>query len=133
MQHYKAPDNSLHFIEPEFAHLLPAGSIPIPDEEAEALRPQPDTSALRAAKLAEVRTKRKGILDILAGIALAAQLEGDTATTAAFLVVRQGLLDITADLPQDPDALEVEVLTRYAGIVAQCTPEMVSAFAQVVP
>lgn len=37
--HYKAPDNSLHFIEPEFAHLLPAGSVAITDEEAEALRP----------------------------------------------------------------------------------------------
>ena len=39
--HYKAPDNSLHFIEPEFAQLLPAGSVPITDEEAEALRPKP--------------------------------------------------------------------------------------------
>jgi len=41
MSHYKAPDNSLHFIEPEFAHLLPAGSVPITDEEAEALKPVP--------------------------------------------------------------------------------------------
>lgn len=38
---YKAPDNSLHFIEPEFAHLLPIGCVPITDEEAEALRPVP--------------------------------------------------------------------------------------------
>ena len=38
--HYKAPDNSLHFIEPEYAHLLPAGSVPITNEEAEALRPK---------------------------------------------------------------------------------------------
>ena len=38
---YKAPDNSLHFIQPEFAHLLPTGSVPITDEEADALRPQP--------------------------------------------------------------------------------------------
>ena len=38
---YKAPDNSLHFIEPEFAHMLPAGCVPITDEEAEALRPVP--------------------------------------------------------------------------------------------
>ena len=38
---YKAPDNSLHFIEPEFAHLLPAGCVPITPEEAEALRPVP--------------------------------------------------------------------------------------------
>ena len=39
--HYKAPDNSLHFIEAEFAHLLPAGCVEITDEEAEALRPVP--------------------------------------------------------------------------------------------
>jgi hypothetical protein len=39
--HYKAPDNSLHFIEPEFAHMLPEGSVPITEEEAEALRPVP--------------------------------------------------------------------------------------------
>ena len=48
--HYKAPDNSLHFIKPEFTHLLPAGSIRITDEEAEALRPKPqspDYSAMR--------------------------------------------------------------------------------------
>lgn len=38
---YKAPDNSLHFIEPEFAHLLPAGCVQITPEEAEALRPVP--------------------------------------------------------------------------------------------
>ena len=36
---YKSPDNSLHFIEPEFAHLLPAGSVAITDAEADALRP----------------------------------------------------------------------------------------------
>lgn len=38
---YKAPDNSLHFIDPEFAHLLPSGCVPITPEEAEALRPVP--------------------------------------------------------------------------------------------
>jgi hypothetical protein len=41
MQHYKSPDNSLHCIEPEFAHLLPEGCIAITEEEAEALRPIP--------------------------------------------------------------------------------------------
>ena len=39
--YYKAIDNSLHFIEPEFAHLLPAGCVQITAEEAEALRPVP--------------------------------------------------------------------------------------------
>jgi hypothetical protein len=36
--HYRASDNSLHFIEPEFAHLLPAGSVPITDAEADAIQ-----------------------------------------------------------------------------------------------
>lgn len=40
--HYKAPDNSLHFLDDDsFSHLLPAGSIAITDEEAEALCPKP--------------------------------------------------------------------------------------------
>ena len=38
---YKAPDNSLHFIDPDFAHLLPEGCVEITEDEAEALRPQP--------------------------------------------------------------------------------------------
>lgn len=37
--YYKDPQNKLHFIEPKFAHLLPAGSVAITDAEAEALRP----------------------------------------------------------------------------------------------
>lgn len=51
--HYKAPDNSLHFLDSaEYEHLLPAGSIQITDAEAEALRPKPqlpDYSAMRKA------------------------------------------------------------------------------------
>ena len=56
MKTYKAPDNSLHCIEPEFAHLLPAGCVPITDEEAEAIReanaPKPDPKAEALAYLA---------------------------------------------------------------------------------
>jgi hypothetical protein len=38
--HYKAPDNSLHYLDDDaFAYLLPAGSIQITDAEAEAMRP----------------------------------------------------------------------------------------------
>ena len=37
--HYKAPDNSLHFLDSaEFEYLLPAGSVPISNEEAEQIR-----------------------------------------------------------------------------------------------
>lgn len=32
--YYKAPDNSIHCIEPEFAYLLPAGSVEISESEA---------------------------------------------------------------------------------------------------
>ena len=37
--YYKAPDNSLHFLDPAFAHMLPIGSVQITEQEAEALRP----------------------------------------------------------------------------------------------
>ena len=38
---YKDNNNGLHFIEPDFAHLLPEGCVQITEEEAEALRPKP--------------------------------------------------------------------------------------------
>lgn len=42
MPHFKAPDNSLHFIDDEsFAHVLPPGCVKISDAEADALRPVP--------------------------------------------------------------------------------------------
>ena len=82
------------------------------------------------AKLALVRGVRESILNRLAGIAFAAQLTGDTATADAFVVVRRGLLDITNGIT-DPALVESTVTARYAAIVAQCTPAMVSAFAQV--
>lgn len=54
MPHYKAPDNSLHFLDDEkFAYLLPAGSVKITDAQAAALRPkpQPDPKAEAQAYL----------------------------------------------------------------------------------
>jgi len=39
MPHYKAPDNSLHFLDSsQYEYLLPAGSVQITDEEADAIR-----------------------------------------------------------------------------------------------
>jgi hypothetical protein len=38
MPYFKSPDNSLHVIEHEFAHLLPADCVPITEEEADAIR-----------------------------------------------------------------------------------------------
>jgi hypothetical protein len=83
------------------------------------------------AKKTTIRAVREEMLNRLAGIAFAAQLSGDTATTDAFLVVRQGLLDITKNLPTDPELVDAEVMTRYASLAGQCTPQMVTAFAGV--
>ena len=59
MKTYKAPDNSLHVIEPQFAHLLPPGCVEITEAEAEAIReankpPQlvPQSVTMRQARLA---------------------------------------------------------------------------------
>lgn len=91
-----------------------------------------ELGAARAAKLALVRATREGILNRLTGIERAASLTGDTATSSAYLTVRQGLLDITAGLADmDPALIDGTVLQRYALLVAACTPAMVSAFAQV--
>lgn len=39
MPYYKYPENKLHFLDDvAFEHLLPAGSVQITDEEAEAIR-----------------------------------------------------------------------------------------------
>ncbi len=52
MSHYKAPDNSLHFLDDDaFVHLLPEGSIAITDEEAEALRPVPQVDPKAEARV----------------------------------------------------------------------------------
>lgn len=96
--------------------------------------PAPPTAeqiaAALEAKKAELRAVREGILNRLSGIATNAMLTGDTATTAAYVVVRQGLLDITKDLPAD-DSVDGVVIGRYGALVAACTPQMVSAFAKV--
>lgn len=84
------------------------------------------------SKKAVVRSVRKQILDILTGICLAAQLEGDNDTTGAYLVVLQGLKNITDDWPTDPDLVDGVVMKRYQALRAKCTPQMESAFAQVV-
>ena len=105
---YKAPDNSLHVIEPEFAHLLPAGSVPITEQEAEALRPvpQPPTvaqqlDALDAANALTQRNLREtvmlmaeafkqvtnGALDLssVPGVARVYQVEAEAAVLRATL------------------------------------------------
>jgi hypothetical protein len=74
--HYKAPDNSLHFLDDDsFAHLLPEGCVQITEEEAEALRPKhiPTYAELRASEYPP-------ITDYLDGI-----VKGNTAQQQAYI------------------------------------------------
>ena len=72
MQHYKALDDSVHFIDPAYEHLLPAGSLPITEEEAQALRaiaavpptPLQEIAALETAKPVTHRMLRELTLSV---------------------------------------------------------------------
>jgi hypothetical protein len=89
--------------------------------------------AIDAAKQS-VREVREKMLNRLAGIALAANLSGDTATTDAYIVARQGLLDITKDLPATLPEVTTAIATRYVAIAitARATsPTLADAFNQV--
>lgn len=101
------------------------------EELASIAAAQPDSPSVIEAKKQALRPVRKQILDILNGIATEAMLTNDTDTTAAYLVVLQGLKDITEGWPTDPAQVDALVVQRYSALVAQCTPQMVSAFAQV--
>ena len=134
MQHYKAPNNSVHYIEPEFEHLLPAGCVAITEEEAEALRPKPSPQAIIESKKQTVRAMREQVLDRLAGIAGRASRKGDAALAAACDTASEALLDITKDLPSEPDAVELTLFSRYLLIreaAVQAAPSLELAFAQV--
>jgi hypothetical protein len=56
--YFKAPDNSLHFLDDDsFISLLPSGSVPITEEEAQALRPvHIETAAEKLAVLDAANT-----------------------------------------------------------------------------
>jgi hypothetical protein len=57
---YKALDNSLHVIEPEYAHMLPAGCVPITEEEAEAIRianTQPTIEQIKQLFIDSIQTR----------------------------------------------------------------------------
>jgi hypothetical protein len=104
MSYYKAPDNSLHFIEPEFAYMLPAGSVPITEAEAAAIRiantpaqahlsPLEQIRAIESAKADQTaKVMRQGMLLHTVSIAMArpdaqALTEGMTPEQAKAAVV----------------------------------------------
>jgi hypothetical protein len=82
MSHYKAQDNSVHFLDSaEFEYLLPAGSVAITDEEAEALRPK--TELTYAQKRA---AEYPPMTDYLDGV-----VKGDQDQIDAYIVACQAI------------------------------------------
>lgn len=74
--YYKAPDNSLHFIDSAFESMLPAGSVQITEAEAEALRPVVPELTYAQKRAAEYPP----MSDYLDGI-----VKGDTAQVDAYV------------------------------------------------
>lgn len=115
----------------------PSGDwVEISEAEWLAHNPQalPSNAAIIEAKKQAVRAMREQVLDRLAGIAGRAQRKGDTALAAACDAASEALLDITKDLPTDPDAVELELFSRYQVIAynaEQAAPSLKTAFAQV--
>lgn len=95
-------------------------------------------AARSAPFLAEVRTTREAILNRLAGIGLAALVDGDTGTAEAIAQARRQLLDITeapevlaAIAAENLDYLEEAVKLRYKTIAAGVPLEVRNAFNKV--
>lgn len=149
MQHYKAPDNSLHVIEPEFAHMLPPGCVEITEQEAAAIRaasvPQPTQAELIAATLSKARAMRLPIMQVLDGMQASALVNGTTITVGgqpkALAVAIEECKQALRALPQQVDLsqatnreqMEQIVAQAYYTIVLAAPPEIKSAFDSLKP
>ena len=90
MSHYKSPDNSLHFLDDDsFVYMLPAGSVPISDVEADALRPKPPEPTYAQKRAAEYPP----ITDYLDGV-----VKGDQAQIDAYIAA---CLAVKAKYPKE--------------------------------
>ncbi len=89
MPHYKAPDNSIHFLDSaEYEYMLPAGSVAITDVEAEALKPVPPPPTYAELRAAEYPP----LLDLIDGL-----VKDDAAQVQAY---KDACLAIKAKYPK---------------------------------
>mgnify|MGYP003666467305 CR=1 FL=1 len=101
--YYKAPDNSLHFLDDDsVVHLLPAGSVAITDEEVEAIRiantPAPTPPPLKLVGIefegvmcSAMKTDQDGLVAVL----VASQLQGANFQPTRFVFENGSVLTIT--------------------------------------
>lgn len=103
------------------------GNTPLPADT-------PDPAQVIEAKQQAVRAVREQVLDRLAGIAGRASRKGDTNLANACDTASEALLDITSDLPDTLEAVEVELFNRYQTIALTAiaaAPSLATAFDQV--
>lgn len=97
--------------------------------------PPPTFASLKAGELANFRAQREAFLNRLAGIGMAAQVNGQPAVAANCALVRQGLLD----LPSDPavlaateiGALKLAMKTKYNAVKATASSAVLLAYSKV--
>ncbi len=88
--YYKAPDNSLHFLDSDkYEYLLPSGSVQITEAQAEALRPVAPALTYAQKRAAEYPP----MVDYLDGI-----VKGDTAQVDAYVAA---CLAVKAKYPKE--------------------------------
>lgn len=118
-----------------FGDLIPGdGEATAEEIAAWELARTPSPTAIIEAKKQVVRKIREQVLDRLAGIAGRASRKGDVSLAAACDVASEALLDITKDLPSEPEAVEMMLVSRYLTIRESATlaaPSLENAFAQV--
>ena len=138
---YKAPDNSLHVIEPEFAYLLPAGCVEITEAEAEAIRaasiPTPTHEHLVLQAETWARSVRLDLFKILDGLQISALVTNDLTTAQAIEVAKQALRDITTTVDLSSfttyEEMQQAFIYTYWQIRANVPQNIKSAFDSLVP
>lgn len=126
--HYKAPDNSLHFLgDDSFVHLLPEGSIAITDVEAEAIRiaaTTPTHAALVATVLATARDLRTKLFAVVDGLQASALATGNTADALSIETFKTGIRNITLiDLSGATTLVQMQaIITAQYKVLAAAAP-----------
>lgn len=138
MQAYKAPDNSLHYIDSAYEHLLPVGCVRITDAEADSIRmsmaPVVALEEVKEQAKAMVRAARKPVFYTLAGMQSEALAMGDGTTATAIVAIQQALRDLPeTDLSACTTAESVAAvfMQAWAGIKALAPVHVASAFNEV--